>query len=147
MLLRRRSAQFAAHLSVLASYTAAAQTPINELRFGILAQHAGLFNEHVETGADVNFELPFTPPQALGAIGSLRPGIGGSLNTAAGTSSAYFGLTWGITLIQSHFRWGDSVLLNGSFGGALQGGYTDNAPPDRKKRGSTLFAREGVELG
>ena len=87
------------------------------------------------------------PPRALGAIGSPWSDIGGSLNTAAGTSSAYFGLTWVITLIQSHFRWGDSVLRNGSFGGALRGGYTDNAPPDRKKRGSTLFAREGVELG
>ena len=79
-----------------------------------LAHDTGLFNEHVETGADVNFELP--PPRALGAIGSPWSDIGGSLNTAAGTSSAYFGLTWVITLIQSHFRWGDSVFLNGSFG-------------------------------
>jgi hypothetical protein len=93
---------------------------------------------HVETGADVNFELPFTPPRVLGTIGSPWSDIGGSLDTAAGTSSGDFGLTWGITLMQSLFRWGDSVLLNGSFGDALRGGYTNNAPPDRKKLGSTL---------
>jgi len=91
--------------------------------------------------------LPFTPPRALGAVGSPWSDIGGSLDTAAGTSSGDFGLTWGITLTQSLFRWDDSVLLNGSFGGALRGGYTNNAPPDRKKLGPALFAREGLELG
>jgi len=38
-------------------------------------------------------------------------------------------------------------VLIGSFGGAVRGNYTNNAPPDRKKLGSLLFAREGFELG
>jgi lipid A 3-O-deacylase len=127
---------------------AAAQSPaVDELKFGILAHDVGLFDKHVEAGADVNLELLFTPPEAFSAIGSPRPQIGGSLNTAGGTSSGYFGLSWGIKLIQSLFGWGNSVSLNASFGGAVQGGYTDTAPPDRKKLGSTLLARESLELG
>jgi lipid A 3-O-deacylase len=132
----------------IAPITAAAQSPIvDEFKFGILAHDVGLFDQRVESGADVNFELLFTPPDALTVIGSPRPQVGGSLNTAGGTSSGYFGLTWGITLIQNLFGWGNSVFLNGSFGGAVQGGYTNNSPPDRKKLGSTLLARESLELG
>jgi lipid A 3-O-deacylase len=149
MLRMLRSALITAAVVASAAPTiAAAQSPpINELKFGILAHDIGLFDSPVETGADVNFELLFTPPEALSVIGSPRPQVGGSLNTAGGTSSGYFGLTWGITLIQSLFGWGNSVFLNGSFGGAVQGGYTNNAPPDRKKLGSTLLARESLELG
>jgi lipid A 3-O-deacylase len=134
-------------LLAVAPCTAVAQGPIDEFKFGILAHDVGLFDHHVESGADVNFELLFTPPEALSVIGSPRPQVGGSLNTAGGTSSGYFGLTWGITLIQNLFGWGHSVFLNGSFGGAVQGGYTNEAPPDRKKLGSTLLARESLELG
>jgi lipid A 3-O-deacylase len=133
--------------SIAPTIAAAQSPPIDEFKFGILAHDVGLFDKHVETGSDVNFELLFTPPEALSVIGSPRPQVGGSLNTAGGTSSGYFGLTWGITLIQSLFGWGNSVFLNGSFGGAVQGGYTNEAPPDRKKLGSTLLARESLELG
>ena len=70
-----------------------------------------------------------------------------SLNTAGNTNSGYFGLTWGITLIQNLFGWGGSVFANGSLGGALQDGYTNSAPPDRKMLGSTALFRESVELG
>ena len=142
-----RSALIAGPLWAIAPYTAAAQGPIDELKFGILAHDIALFDPHVESGTDVNFELLFTAPEALSIIGSPRPHVGGSLNTAGGTSSGYFGLTWGITLIQSLFGWGNSVFLNGSLGGAVQGGYTNAAPPDRKALGSTLLARESLELG
>lgn len=142
------SALIAAVLSGAVPSMAAAQaSPVDEFKFGVLAHDIGLFDHHVETGSDVNFELLFTPPEALRAIGSPRPDVGGSLNTAGGTSSGYFGLTWGITLIQNLFGWGHSVFLDGSLGGAVQGGYTDEAPPDRKKLGSTLLARESLELG
>ena len=143
-----RSALIAAALSGAVLNMAAAQAPpVDEFKFGVLAHDIGLFDHHLETGADVNFELLFTPPQALSVIGSPRPDVGGSLNTAGGTSSGYFGLTWGITLIQNLFGWGHSVFLDGSLGGAVQGGFTNEAPPDRKKLGSTLLARESLELG
>jgi lipid A 3-O-deacylase len=147
MLQRFRSVLIAGPLLAIAPCAALAQGPIDEFKFGVLAHDVGLFDHHLETGADVNFELLFTPPEALAPIGAPRPQVGGSLNTAGGTSSGYFGLTWGITLIQSLFGWGNSLFLNGSLGGAVQGGYTNEAPPDRKKLGSTLLARESLELG
>jgi lipid A 3-O-deacylase len=127
---------------------AAAQTPIvDEFKFGALAHDVGLLDKHIETGADINFEMLFTPPEFFSIIGSPRPHLGGSLNTAGNTNTGYFGLTWGITLIQNLFRSGDGVSLNGSLGGALQDGYTDSAPPGRKKFGSTALFRESLELG
>ena len=127
---------------------AVAQTQlVDEFKFGVLAHDIAVFDSHVETGADVNFEMLFTPPDFLGVIGSPRPHLGGSLNTAGNTNTGYFGLTWGITLIQNLFGWGNSVFLNGSLGGALQDGFTNSAPPDRKKLGSTALFRESIELG
>ena len=127
---------------------AAAQTQVvDEFKFGVLAHDVGLFDKPVESGSDINFEMLFTPPEFFRVIGSPRPHLGGSLNTAGNTNDGYFGLTWGITLIQNLFGWGGSVFANGSLGGALQDGYTNSAPPDRKKLGSTALFRESVELG
>ena len=127
---------------------AAAQTQVvDEFKFGVLAHDIGLFDKHVEPGSDINFEMLFTPPEFLRVIGSPRPHLGGSLNTAGATNAGYFGLTWGITLIQNLFGWGGSVFANGSLGGALQDGYTNSAPPDRKRLGSTALFRESAELG
>jgi lipid A 3-O-deacylase len=89
----------------------------------------------------------FTPPEFFRVIGSPRPHLGGSLNTAGNTNAGYFGLTWGITLIQNLFGWGGGLFANGSLGGALQDGFRDSAPPDRKKLGSTALFRESIELG
>jgi lipid A 3-O-deacylase len=138
----------AAGLSAVGPSLAAAQTQIvDEFKFGVLAHDVGLFDHHVETGADVNFEMLFTPPEFFSFIGSPRPHLGGSLNTAGNTNAGYFGLTWGITLIQNLFGWGNGVFLNGSLGGALQDGHNDTAPPGRKTLGSTALFRESLELG
>ena len=143
-----RSAVAAVALAAALPGAAAAQTKIvDEFKFGALAHDVGVFDRHVEGGADLNFEMLFTPPDFLSVIGSPRPHIGGSLNTAGNTNSGYFGLTWGITLIQNLFGWGGQVYLNGSVGGALQDGYHDNAPPGRKNMGSTALFRGSVELG
>ncbi|MBV8936597.1 MAG: acyloxyacyl hydrolase [Alphaproteobacteria bacterium] len=143
-----RSALIAALLAVAVSTAAAGQTPlVDEFKFGVLAHDIGLFGKHVETGSDINLEMLFTPPEFFRAIGSPRPHLGGSLNTAGNTNNGYFGLTWGITLIQNLFGWGGSVYGNASLGGALQDGYTNSAPPDRKKLGSTALFRESLELG
>ncbi|HEX3524896.1 MAG TPA: acyloxyacyl hydrolase [Stellaceae bacterium] len=143
-----RSALAAAVFAAVVPTAAVAQTQVvDEFKFGVLAHDIGLFDKHVESGSDINFEMLFTPPEFFRVIGSPRPHLGGSLNTAGKTNDGYFGLTWGITLIQNLFGWGGSVFANGSLGGALQDGYTNSAPPDRKKLGSTALFRESVELG
>jgi lipid A 3-O-deacylase len=133
--------------AVLAS-PVAGQTPIvDEFKIGVLAHDVGLFDHHVETGADVNFEVLFTSPDFLDVIGSPRPHLGGSVNTAGSTDQGYFGLTWGITLLRNPFGSSGDIFANGSLGGALQDGYTDTAPPGRKTLGSTALFRESLELG
>ncbi|MBV9827787.1 MAG: acyloxyacyl hydrolase [Alphaproteobacteria bacterium] len=120
---------------------------VDELKIGGLAHDVTLGGHHLETGADVNVEMLFTPPDFLSVIGSPRPHIGADINTSGNTSDGYFGLTWGISLIQSLFQPNDSVFVNGSLGGAVQDGYIDSSPPTRKKLGSRILFRESAELG
>jgi len=135
-------------LLALAPAPAAAQAKlVDEVKIGGLAHDVGFLTHHVETGADVNLEMLFTPPDILRIIGSPRPHIGADINTAGHTSDGYFGLTWGITLIQSLFGAGDGVFANGSLGGAIHDGNIDTAPPGEKRLGSRILFRESAELG
>jgi lipid A 3-O-deacylase len=132
--------------------SAAAQTnPIDEVKVGVLAHDVGFLGHHVESGEDVNLELLFTPPDILAVIGSPRPHIGADINASGNTSDGYFGLTWGIMLIQNLFQSGDGIFANGSLGGAVQDGYegtqTSVPPPGRKLLGSPVLFRESAELG
>jgi lipid A 3-O-deacylase len=143
-----RAAVIGAFLLALSAVPAAAQGRlVDELKIGVLAHDVGFLGDHIETGPDVNFEMLFTPPQILDVIGSPRPTLGGDFNTAGNTSDAYFGLTWGITLIQHMFGSGGSLFLNGGLGGAVQDGYTDTAPPGRKDLGSPVLFHLSAELG
>jgi lipid A 3-O-deacylase len=127
---------------------AGAQTKlIDEFKIGGLAHDVTFLGRHVEGGADVNIEVLFTPPDILRIIGSPRPHIGADINTSGNTTDGYFGLTWGITLIQSLFGAGDGVFVNGSLGGAIHDGYIDSAPAGRKRLGSRILFRESAELG
>ena len=143
-----RSATAAGILVAAVPSIAAAQTQIvDEFKFGALAHDIGLLDRHVETGADINFEMLFTPPEFFSVIGSPRPHLGGSLNTAGNTNTGYFGLTWGIMLIQSLFGADDGIFINGSFGGAVHDGFINSGPSDRKLLGSRILFRESAELG
>jgi lipid A 3-O-deacylase len=136
---------------VTAPLPAAAQLNIvDEVKAGILAHDVGFLGHHLEKGPDVNLEMLFTPPDLLAVIGSPRPHIGADINTAGKTSDGYFGLTWGITLIQNLFQPGDGLFVNGSLGGAVHDaspltGATQ--PPGRKLLGSRILFRESAELG
>ncbi len=137
---------------VLAPTRAAAQTKfIDEIKLGVLGHDVGFLTHHVESGADINIEMLFTPPDVLRFIGSPRPHIGADINTAGNTSNGYFGLTWGITLIQSLFGAGDGVFANGSLGAAIHDGFEGTTasvpPPGRKLLGSAVLFRESLELG
>ena len=133
---------------VAAPLPAAAQLNIvDEVKTGILAHDVGFLGHHLEKGPDVNLEMLFTPPDLLALIGSPRPHIGADINTAGKTSDGYFGLTWGIMLIQSLFGTGDGVFINGSLGGAVHDGYLNSGPPNRKLLGTRVLFRESAELG
>ena len=134
-------------LALLPGPAAAQLRVVDEFKIGGLAHDVGFLGHHVEGGADVNVELLFTSPDLLRYIGSPRPHIGGDINTSGNTSYGYFGLTWGIMLIQNLFGAGDGIFANGSLGGAVHNGYLDSAPPDRKKLGSRILFRESLELG
>ena len=134
-------------LAVLTATGAAQTSIVDEFKIGVLAHDVGLLDHHVEAGADVILEALFTSPDVLSVIGSPRPHLGGSVNTAGNTDQGYFGLTWQITLIPNLFGSGDGLFANGSLGGAIQDGYTNSAPPGRKTLGSTALFRESLELG
>ena len=134
-------------IAALSSSAAAQTRVIDEFKIGVLAHDISLFDEHVENGADINFETLFVSPDFLGFIGSPRPHIGGSVNTAGNTDVGYFGLTWGITLLENLLAPGDGVFADASIGGAFQDGYTSTAPPGRKTLGSRALFRESIELG
>ena len=135
-------------LLLVAPLPAAAQLKVvDEVKLGALAHDVGFLGHHLEKGIDVNLEMLFTPPDILSVIGSPRPHIGADINTAGKTSDGYFGLTWGIMLIQSLFGAGDGVFINGSLGGAVHDGYINSGPPDRKLLGTRVLFRESAELG
>ena len=144
-----RAVAIAALCCALAAAPAAGQQQnlISEMKVGVLAHDIAFLGDHIETGADVNFEMLFTPPAILSVIGSPRPHLGASINTSGNTSDAYFGLTWGISVLQSLFGWGERVYLNGSLGGAYQDGYTTTAPVGRKDLGSPVLFHLSTELG
>jgi lipid A 3-O-deacylase len=129
------------------SFASAQANIVDEVKAGVLAHDVGFLGHHLEKGPDVNLEMLFTPPDLLAIIGSPRPHIGADINTAGKTSDGYFGLTWGIMLIQSLFGAGDGVFANGSLGGAVHDGFIDSGPPNRKLLGSRVLFRESAELG
>ena len=132
--------------AVLSSSAAAQMRVIDEVKTGFLAHDIGLFDAHIEDGVDINFETLFVSPDFLGFIGSPRPHVGGWVNTVGNTDAVYFGLTWGITLLENLLAPRDGVFANASFGGAVQDGYTSTAPPGRKALGSRALFRESLEL-
>jgi lipid A 3-O-deacylase len=143
-----RSALAATLLTIALTGSATAQTKIvDELKLGVLDSDVGFLGHHVESGADINMEMLFTPPPVLRIIGSPRPMIGADISTDGKTSDGYFGLTWGIKLLQSLFGWGHGVFLNGGLGGAVNNGYIDSAPPGRKALGSPVLFHLSTELG
>ena len=140
----------AAALFLTPTNAAAQMKPIDEVKIGVLSHDIGFLTHHVETGADINLEVLFTPPDLLSLIGSPRPHIGADINTAGNTSDGYLGLTWGWTLLPSLFG-GGALYANGSLGGAVHDGFTGGkgsvAPPGRKLLGSAVLFRESAELG
>jgi hypothetical protein len=130
---------------VLNASLAAAQgtdTPARmELRLGVLAHDVpDLWSGfRLESGVDINGEILIGPGLAfLG--GTLRPAIGGSVNTSGGTSKAYLDARWEIE--------GPAGLFFGTgLGVAVHNGNLGPTDPDRKALGSRALFHVPVEIG
>lgn len=112
-----------------------------EIRGGVLAHDVpGLWSGfRLERGVDINAEvlfgggLPF-----LG--GTIRPAIGGSVNTQGYTSKGYIDARWEIE--------GPSRIFFGTgLGAAVHDGVLDTREPDRKALGARVLFHIPIEVG
>ena len=62
--LRNEVLATAVAFAVMAGSAAAQTRVVDEIKFGVLAHDIALFDEHVENGADINFEALFTSPDS-----------------------------------------------------------------------------------
>jgi lipid A 3-O-deacylase len=112
-----------------------------EFRGGVLAHDvAGLWSGfRLEGGVDINAELLFG--HGLPFLGgTIRPVIGGSVNTEGYTSKAYVDARWEIE--------GPSGIFFGiGLGGAVHDGLLDPTDPDKKALGSRLLFHIPIEIG
>jgi lipid A 3-O-deacylase len=112
-----------------------------EIRGGLLAHDVpDLWSGfRLERGLDVNGEILFgSGLPILG--GSLRPAIGGSVNTQGYTSKAYADLRWEVDLPSRLF-------LGLGLGAALHDGNLGPTEPDRKALGARVLFHIPLELG
>lgn len=144
----------AAHIAVaLASFaTAAVCVPaaasaddlLYALKLGILAHDVpDLWSgSQLETSApDLNFEAQFKPALAM-PWGSIRPVIGGTINTDGGTSHGYIDARW-----QADGAYG--LFYGLGLGAAIHDGEIGGlgADPDKKWLGSRVLLHFPFEIG
>ena len=144
---RRRSVvvQAMAPLVFLGAADTAAADPgigVYSIVGGVLSHDRGLFSNRTEEGIDVNAEIQFRAFDAdyWSVIGSPRPHIGASINTAGDTSLGYAGLTWSWDVT-------DDIFLDGAFSLVVHDGELESDSPDRRDFGSRVLFRFGVEVG
>jgi len=120
---------------------------IDEGKLGVLAHDIRFLGNHVEPGADINVEVLFTAPAFLRILGLPRPHLGLSVNTAGATDYAYIGLTWSGRPWRPLLALPEALFVAGSLEGGAHDGSLNTAPSERKRLGSRLLFREGVEVG
>jgi lipid A 3-O-deacylase len=120
---------------------------IDEVKLGVLAHDIRLLGNHVEPGADINMEVLFPSPALLRVLGTPRPHLGLSINTAGATDYGYIGLTWRGRPWHRLLALPEGLFVAGNLGGGLHDGHLTSGPPDRKLLGSRLLFRESVEAG
>jgi len=112
-----------------------------EIRGGVLAHDVpDLWSGfRLERGVDINGELLFGAGLPI-LGGSLRPALGGSLNTEGYTSKAYADLRWEVEL-PAH------LFLGLGLGAALHDGNLAPTEADRKALGSRVLFHIPLEFG
>ncbi len=114
---------------------------LHQVKFGVLAHDVGDlwsgFNR--ENGVDVNIEAIFGPSyRILG--GTLRPAIGGSINTAGDTSKGYLDALW-------QYDFSTKFFLVIGIGAAIHSGKNNFTTSERKALGSRVLFHIPLELG
>ena len=115
--------------------SASAETLIEEVAGGLLAQGCCGQAEYKEQGVAFNGEAQFRSPQFLSVLGSPRPVIGANIATDSdATSQFYAGFTWQFDLTEK-------VFFNAMLGGALHNGEagTFDAAVDMDRMTNTSF--------
>ena len=137
-------------LIVAGSGPAAAQSSagiVDEAKLGVLAHDVGIFGDNIEGGADIVGEVLFTSPEFFRIIGSPRPTLGASVNTAGKTDYAYFDFTWTATLWQPVLESKGGLYIGGFLGGAVHDGRLNSTVDGDKALGTRALYHLGAELG
>ena len=113
---------------------------LSEFRIGMMVHDEGPFSRNKESGIDTNFEFLFNSLPIMDVIYSLRPHIGGTINSAGNTSQAYLGITWGWNFFRNAF-------LNFSLGGAYHNGESETSDLNKKSLGCSTLFRQSLDLG
>jgi lipid A 3-O-deacylase len=134
----------AATASVFASAPASADDFLYAVKLGVLAHDVpGIWSGfQLETSApDINVEAQFKPALAL-PWGSIRPVIGGSINTGGGTSHGYIDARW-------QADGPSSVFFGLGLGAAIHDGEIGGtgSDPNQKWLGSRVLLHFPFEIG
>jgi len=128
----------AAALALAAPAAFAGSGWVDEVKLGVLDHDVAFFGHKVESGVDVNAEVRFhdidwfkskNNAAWLNDLLAPRPDIGASINTSGNTDFYYAGLVWTFDIAKDVFQQQDGFFTDLGFGGAIQDGYTENAPP------------------
>ena len=113
----------------------------HQVKFGVLAHDVpdlwSGFNR--EDGVDLNIEVILGPSYTV-LGGTLRPAIGGSINTAGETSKGYIDALW-----QYDFK--TKIFLVIGIGAAVHSGKNNSTTSERKALGSRVLFHVPLELG
>lgn len=114
---------------------------LHQVKFGILAHDVGNlwsgFNR--EDGIDLNIEAILGPSVTI-LGGTLRPAIGGTINTAGNTSKGYIDALW-------QYDFNTNIFLVLGIGAAIHTGNKNFTARDQKALGSRVLFHVPLELG
>lgn len=127
----------------MACAPASAQSLIEEVKLGVLYHDvpelwSGFKLE--PTSADINVEVLLKPSFPALFFGTIRPVVGGTINTSGATSHGYAGLRWQAEL-------GSGFFLGVGLGAAVHDGHLVPDSPERKALGSRVLFHIPAEIG
>lgn len=112
-----------------------------QMKFGVLAHDVGdLWSGFSrEDGVDLNIEAVLSPSVAI-LGGTLRPALGGTINTTGDTSKGYLDLLWQYNFVSGFF-------LVAGIGGAIHDGNRHATTTTKKALGSRVLFHIPLEFG